>query len=132
MAGVATEGRLVEGRQQIAGYRRRDAAGNGMAQEGAHRLPLVHESTDVALGLGQSQGALERRERAGDVAPRLVRERLQHQDFDDASRSLSGVRRVQEPLQECDSPRASRRSSRSRRDWAMRTRARVMCSNSRT
>ena len=64
-----------------------------------HGLPFTHEDLHVSLRLGQRQRPLQRRETAGDVALRLVSERLQREDFDDAPRPPTLLRRYQEALQ---------------------------------
>ena len=43
----------------------------------SHRQPFVDKDSEVALRLSQDQGTLQRRESQGDVALRLVSERLQ-------------------------------------------------------
>ena len=69
------------------------------AEQGAHRRSFVNEDADVALGLSQRQSTLERGEGTGDVALRLVRQRLQRQDLDQAPRSLACLGRFPEALQ---------------------------------
>ena len=64
--------------------------------------PSSTNDADVALRLSQRQGAFQRHKRSRDVALRLVGERLQHQDLDDASRPLACFRCLQEALQESD------------------------------
>ena len=64
----------------------------GSPKQGGHGWALVEEDSDVALRLGQRQRLFQRCQRGGDVASRVVVERLQHRDLDDAARAMSFFR----------------------------------------
>jgi hypothetical protein len=91
--------RLVEGSEQPLRVGACDATGGGVAEQGAHGLSFVNKGPHVALGLSQREGTPQRRESSGDGALRLVGERLQRQDLDQAARPLARFRRVAEALQ---------------------------------
>ena len=122
---------LANGGQESADVARGDPAFRGRSEQGGHGWALVDEDADVALRLGQRQRASQRRQRSRDVAARLVGERLQHQDLDDAARpaALRPPRAGGAPG--AGSPPGRERSARSAVYRARSTLARVMCSNSR-
>ena len=63
-------------------------------------VSFVHEDPDVALRLGQGQRAFQGCAGTDDVALRLMGERLQHQDLDQAPRPPPCFRRLQETLEQ--------------------------------
>ena len=92
--------RLAGGCQQSTGIAPGDPMLRGRFQQLRQAGAFVDEDADVALRLGQRQGALQRHERSGDVAAHLVGERLKYQDFDRAACPVPSFRCVQEALQE--------------------------------
>ena len=91
---------LAKGCQEMTDIVRGDPLFRGRFQQDRHGSAFVHKDADVALRLSQRQGAFQRHKRSRDVALHLVGERLQHQDFDHASRPLAFFRCLQEALQE--------------------------------
>jgi hypothetical protein len=79
---------------------RGDPVFGGLFQQDRHGWAFVHKHADVALRLSQRECLLQRHESSRDIVLCLVGERLQHQDFDDASRPLTCFRCFQEAFQE--------------------------------
>ena len=75
----------------------------GFFQQERHRLAFVHKQSDIAFRLSQHQGTFQRFKRGGNVTRYLVRERLQHQNFDDTSHPVAGFRCLQKTLLQGDS-----------------------------
>ena len=86
--------------QESMDVARSDPAFRGCLQQSHYARPFVHKFADVPLRLGQCQGALEGHECSPHVAAHVVRERLEHQYLDHASRPTTIFRRLEEPVQE--------------------------------
>src|SRR2546421_11130094 len=88
------------------GYVRRGGTGSfprmfvETREQDRHGWAFIYKHANVALRLSQHQGAFQWHKSSRDVALQQVRKRLQHQDFDDASRPLPFFRRLKEVLQE--------------------------------
>ena len=69
----------------------------------------VGEDLDVALGLREAHGALERRRRLLRLTGAAEGDRPQDQDLDDAARPAARLGRRQEPVEQCGRLRQGRR-----------------------
>ena len=92
--------RELSGCEEVAGVIGCSSLLRGSPKQGGHGWALVEEHSDVALRLRQRQRLFQRCTRSGDVASRLVVERLQHRDLDDAARAMSFLRCGEEALQQ--------------------------------
>ena len=74
--------------------------GQAFGQECLHGKTFVGKETHIALRLCQRQGAHERLSRREDVILRVMRKRLGHQDFNDATASPTRFGVVEEARQQ--------------------------------
>ena len=82
--GAHVAGRGPAGGEQPLEVRRRPTARGVESEQAAHGGAEIHEYADPARGLGQAQRARERVQRGGRGAERLVRQRLEGEQLDDA------------------------------------------------
>ncbi len=71
-----------------------------LCEQDRHGWAFIYKDSNVALRLCQRQGTFQRHKSSRDVALYLVGERLQHQDFDNASHPLPCFRCLQEALEQ--------------------------------
>ena len=96
--------RSGSGQEQTRVPRTRPALSRPQPQQCRHGRAFVDEDADVAFGLSQRQGALERHQRARHILAGATCERLEDQDLDHAPGPAAGLRRGQQARQETRSP----------------------------
>src|SRR5215216_5950577 len=94
----------VRGHQQFACVTPGDAEGDGAVEQLRHRLTLVDEGANVALGFGERQGPSQLLHRSFRFALRPESQGLEDQDLDHARYPTAILRRPQQPLQETRRP----------------------------
>jgi len=76
------------------------AAGSSFVEEARHRPAFIHKEPHVSLRFSQCQGTCQPRKCLRHVPVRLMSQRLQHQDFDDASHPFTRFGRLQQAIQQ--------------------------------
>ena len=71
-----------------------------LVEETSHRRTFIYKEPDEALRFGQPQSALQNHLGRSHAARRLVSERLQHQDLDNAAFSAARFRRWEQASQQ--------------------------------
>ena len=94
--------RRCDGGQESAHIARSVRRLRRQLEERRHARAFVDEDTDVALGLGQPDRAVEQPKRGRHVVVRLMGERQQDQELDDAPGSPTLVGSDKQALQELD------------------------------